>query len=196
MTDSVYAAPQSNLGSGEDSSAHMFYVVSPLKMMVLFISTLGGYALYWHYRNWRLFKNSEAGKSSIWPAPRALFNVFFTHALMRKVRAHAAAAGRDIGSTSGTIASVMVLLTILSWILSSVPESSAYFLVATFISIAVVVPLMFVYRAAQVLINASCGDVAGESNSTFTAANVIWILVGALLWFAIVASLFYPEAAA
>jgi hypothetical protein len=174
----------------------MFYVVSPLKMMVLFLSTLGGYALYWHYKNWRMFKNSSAaGGSSIWPAPRALFSVFFTHALMRKVEAHASAAGREIG-VSGTVATVMVLLTVLSWLFSFVPDSSEYFILATVFGIVMVVPLMFVYRAAQVLINASCGDVSGQSNSTFTAANVIWILIGAVLWFAIIASLLYPEAAA
>ena len=47
--------------------------------------------------------------------------------------------------------------------------------------------LMQVQRAA----NAASGDPLGDSNREFTAANIVWIVLGVLFWMLVLVGLFY-----
>ena len=92
MTDSVYAPPKADLSKVQsDADTPAFYVVSTLKMMVLFIATLGAYQLYWHYKNWRNHQQKDLAEggtdADIWPWLRMIFAVFFVHSLFREVKA-------------------------------------------------------------------------------------------------------------
>lgn len=194
MVDSIYAPPKAHLGSGQAALAHSFYVVSPLKAMILMLGTMGAYALYWHYKNWLMFKreaqNTQSPDADIMPVVRTAFALFFAHALMREVETHRNATGRAAPGKGGSIATAIVLLTMASYLLSFFPVTSAYHVTATVVSLVLVAPLAFAYRAAQNYINASCGDPQGESNARFTAANIIWLLIGLGLWALVISGLF------
>ena len=45
--------------TNETSGTPMYFAVSPLKLVVMSVCTMGGYELYWFYRNWVLVKNME-----------------------------------------------------------------------------------------------------------------------------------------
>ena len=199
MADSVYAPPKAHLGSGQTALAHPFYVVSPLKAMILMLGTVGGYALYWHYQNWLMFKqdaqNRQSEDADIIPVVRTIFALFYTHALMSEVETHRNATGRAATGNSGTSATAIVLITIVSYILSFFPQTSSYYVPATVVSLVLVVPLTFAYRAAQKYINASCGDPQGASNARFTAANIVWLLIGIGLWILVISGLFVGDPA-
>jgi hypothetical protein len=62
----------------------MWFSVSPLKLMVMCTVTLQFYAIYWFYMQWVLVKSRE--RSSIWPAARGLFAIFFVYSLCKRVR--------------------------------------------------------------------------------------------------------------
>ncbi|MBN1610798.1 MAG: hypothetical protein JW940_29475 [Polyangiaceae bacterium] len=68
-----------------------FFLVSRTKFIVMCLATFGLYEVYWFYKHWKLTKDSI--HSDIWPLPRAIFAVFFTHALLRDVKLAAAYAG-------------------------------------------------------------------------------------------------------
>ena len=59
------------------------YVVGIRKFLVLSIATLNAYNTYWFWRNFRDLR--DASGKDLWPIPRALFAVFFTHGLFRDV---------------------------------------------------------------------------------------------------------------
>ena len=61
-----------------------FFAVSPLKLVVMSVFTLGLYELYWFYKNWQAIKLRE--KENISPFWRAVFGYFFCYALFSEVR--------------------------------------------------------------------------------------------------------------
>lgn len=191
MNDSVYAPPKSDLTKPRASASVPFYVVSTFKMMVLFLATIGLYQIYWHYKNWRLFKlrSQTEGTSgaNVWPVPRAVFSLFFVHALLRHVKRLAVAENRDTAFNSTLNASLMVLLMLAGAVLGNFPEASPYLVPATAAALILLVPTMFVYRAVQTFINQTCGDPLGAANDTFTVANYLWIAFGVLIWLGLAA---------
>ena len=40
----------------------------------------------------------------------------------------------------------------------------------------------WVLHGAQIKINQACGSDDGEENSQITGANIIWLVIGSLLW--------------
>ncbi|NAW67272.1 hypothetical protein, partial [Photobacterium halotolerans] len=71
-----------NVGD-EEVKNYEFYVVSPKKFTILFLSTLGLYSIYWSYQNWSLYKKSVG--SDVWPIARGIFDIFFLHSLCGKL---------------------------------------------------------------------------------------------------------------
>lgn len=189
MTDS-YTAPVTE----ETRLEPLFYVVSPRKFTILFLTTLGGYQLYWFYKNWRCFKNRMLGTSeygaTIWPVPRALFSIFFIHALFREVKQHASgnavvAAWRQSGH-----ATVLVILILASNVLSRLGNHFDDNFWINAASLIVLIPMLFTMRGAQDMINAACDDPAGAANAELTGANYVWIILGVIFWLAVLLGLF------
>jgi hypothetical protein len=63
--------------------APLFFPVSPGKLLLMSVCTVGLYEFYWFYKNWHLVKARE--KSSIDPYGRAFFCIFFCSSLFRRV---------------------------------------------------------------------------------------------------------------
>src|SRR5689334_3319399 len=78
-----YKAPEAPLAEAEERVAEgSFYVVSPMKFLIMMVGTMGLYTLYWFYKNWSLLNRKH---KAYWPVMRAVFAIFFTHALFREV---------------------------------------------------------------------------------------------------------------
>ncbi|MEO7497132.1 MAG: hypothetical protein ABIT83_06315 [Massilia sp.] len=193
MDESLYAPPQADLsGRPEVVIAPPFYVVSLVKLTVLFIVTLGVYQLFWFYKNWSNYKLhcqiSGNGNGKIWPVPRALFSVFFVHSLFRKVAEHAEANLRPLTWQAGSQATLMVVLLLVSAFAGRFSEVGIGAPFSDILTLLVMVALYFSMRSAQKQINASCDDPEGASNSEFTGANYFWIILGALFLLALFAA--------
>jgi hypothetical protein len=175
------------------SEGPMFYVVSKRKLAILFLSTFTAYALYWFYENWRCYKGKhpEASRfgSTISPAPRAAFSMFFTHALFRKVKAHGRAqpaVARWHCNVHATILVASMLLANFIDVLIAGPAGDVASVVSMFV-------LVLPFLKAQDMINLSCGDPQGRGNDRLTKANWAWMIVGAVGWVLAVVGLAMPD---
>lgn len=191
MDNNIYAAPASDLELPTSAQRqNHFYIVSEKKFLVLFLATLGMYSLYWFYKNWQLYRDSSG--DSVWPVPRALFSIFFVHALFRRV-----AERLDLNQQAYTwkhsdLASLIVGAMIIQRIfdrLAMKEQGSPYTDIASIFLIFVMLPM---FLRAQKMINLSCHDADGDSNAKFTGGNIAWIVLGVLFWILIFVGLFLP----
>lgn len=186
MTDSVYAPPKADLTKVHiDDSTEAFYVVSTFKMIVMFLTTMGGYQIYWYYKNWRRHQEMAASHggadADIWPVPRAIFSIFFVHSLFGKVKQHAIAQQRPT-TFNNNLTATLIVCCMLFGVSALFFRSPQALLVITVLTLLMVVPLMFLYRSAQRFINDTCGDPEGATNAEFSTANYLWMAAGLVYW--------------
>lgn len=88
--EKTISTDQEDKQSTEDiSGAPIYFAVSPLKLVVMSIVTVGIYELYWFYKNWFLIQVRES--LDIMPFWRNFFAYFFCYSLFKRVKASAAA---------------------------------------------------------------------------------------------------------
>jgi hypothetical protein len=174
-----------------------FYVVSRKKLAILYMATLGLYGVYWFYKNWSNYKHRTSDNSdfdrSIWPVARGIFSIFFTHALFREVKAY----GRDKAKVAEWVnesqATMLVLLMFVANVLDRLSFRSVGSPYSDLASLVILIPVLSQLLGAQDMINTSCGDPDGTSNSRFTKANYAWIVVGLLIWVMAIVGMFLPN---
>ena len=182
MDVNAYAPPKANLlDSGDvdltDSTEinRGFYVVARRKFIIMMIGTFGAYTLYWFYKNWREHKSATG--ADVWPVPRAVFAIFFVHSLFRTVNRVAnrrdIALSWDASATATTYVVMLIANSLLGRISTTILGA---WIGLAFQLTALGIQCFMLYRA-QIEINKTCGDPEGESNSTLTWANWLWIVL-------------------
>ncbi len=179
MEINPYAPPQAEVAD-QYAPAPEYYVVSPNKLLILFIGTMGYYSLYWFYKNWKIHK--ERTGAEIWPIPRAIFSIFFIHAFCQLIDQKLRLAGNREGFEYGPPATLYVVVAILA-------AASGYFPIKvgavpiSFLAIFISLPIYsWVLWTIQKEVNIACGQPDGESNHRLTGANYFWLILGALSW--------------
>lgn len=180
MHDNIYAPPSADVENQQDGKAYRFYVVSKNKFIVLFVITLGIYSIYWFYKNWHLYKPYT--EERVWPVPRAIFNVLFTHSLFREINTHLLREKPDYHWDYNREATIYVLFSIIAHISGNFPEDSTYAAYLYFFSIICLFVALFPCLKAQMAINTLYGDPSGSSNSRFSFGNIAVIILGLLFW--------------
>ncbi|MCM0149714.1 hypothetical protein [Photobacterium galatheae] len=158
---------------------HRFYVVSPKKFTILFLSTMGLYGMYWVYINWSLYKKSTG--SDVWPVARGFFDIFFVHSLCKKIGQLDFATTKE-NSVMEWNAIKYVLLVISCRIADKLSENEIG-MPYTFFYTLLAIPLM--YRALydiQIYVNKMMKDEAGTTNASLTWANYLWMILGVVFW--------------
>jgi hypothetical protein len=169
-------APVADVGIGADEG---LYVVAPWKFLTLMIGTAGIYSLYWFYKNWSLL-NRRA--KAYWPVPRAIFSIFFTHALFEEVAVRVRRVAPGYWWSPRNLATVYVVCVLVSRLLQRLPSSAIPASVAIFADLVLLAPTIYVLYRAQLAINIAEGDEQGMRNSSFGAANIAWLIVGGIWW--------------
>jgi len=187
MTDEIYKPPESDLVSGREEQTHRFFIVSKSKLAVLYLATLGLYLLYWFYSNWRSFRDTTGEK--LWPIPRAIFYIFFTHSLFNKVDANLKAREIEFAWSPNLLATLFVILSIAGNVLDRLSFREIGSPYTDVVSIAILPVALLILLKAQQAINLSEDDPEGSSNSRFTVFNYLWIGLGFLFWALIVLGL-------
>lgn len=196
MTDNLYAAPQADMTKtpvavGSDDS---FFVVSPRKFILMFIFTFSLYQVYWFYKNWSNYQKQarlqNSTDSDIWPVARAIFSVFFIHALFRRVDKHAEAKQRPLGWDVDTHATTLVVLVVLTNLNGLLLGGLLGPILSTLVGLGLLGAVGFSMHKAQPFINKSCNDPEGLANNKLTPANYGWMVVGVLLWISTIAGMF------
>lgn len=173
MQDNIYAAPESNLNTTSNSpSVQEFYAVSRLKFFLLFYCTAGFYGVYWNYKNWRQYQ--IANNEEMWPIARAIFAIFFTHALYGIVYMRATEKDSSYKWSPNLWATLVVLFLIMETAVSRLGGDGT--LSNVFIVVSLIARGIFMSQA-QKAINVACGDPGGKSNNRFTLLNFLWIFM-------------------
>ncbi|QXI40095.1 hypothetical protein [Pseudomonas xantholysinigenes] len=178
MSDTFYNAPQPALTT-QDVEQAPFYVVSRGKFLTLFILTFSLYQLYWAYKNWKQFKLSSG--ENLWPVARAIFAIFFTHALYREADARIKRDGRDFKWQPSGLATLFVVGLIVSNIIDSLVRKNIGYPLLDAVSLAMLPVMGWITWLGQQGLNAAAGDPQGQGNARFTALNYVFIVLGAVL---------------
>jgi hypothetical protein len=187
METNPYAAPQADLALPTEIGATL-YVVSTKKFWVLLIATLGLYQIYWFYRNWKLYKDHTG--SHIWPIPRAIFNVFFMYSLNTVVNQRIKRQQLTHSWSPGYCALIFIVFAVIGNVCDRLSMREIGSPITDILG-PIVMPIWgWALWQTQMAINVACKDIEGESNSAFTAANYVWITIGALFWILILFSLY------
>lgn len=169
-----------------------FFTVSEGKLITLYILSFGLYGIYWFYRNWAL-QQSEINKK-IYPVWRAIFSIFFTHALFRRIHRHAEKLEKKHKFNANLLATLFVAAVITSNVLDRLIMNSALLenipdsliaissLLVFFIS---VYPLVKV----QATVNRINNDILGYLNYKYSPSNYALIIIGTVAWAMLLMSL-------
>jgi len=187
LPNDVYTPPQSDLLSETRVEANQFYVVSKLKLAVLFLATLGFYLVYWFYINWRNYRDTVGEK--LMPAPRSIFYIFFTHSLFNKVDEILKIKHIEYDWSPKILATLFVIVSIASNALDRLSFREIGSPLTDILSIAILPFFLIIILQAQEVINLSQNDRVGSSNCKFTIYNYLWILLGFVFWMLIAVGL-------
>lgn len=184
MEENFYRAPASSLDKVDhvESAAvtDKFYVVAPTKFLALYMATLGYYGIYWFYRNWKQFKQQTG--EDMWPVPRAIFSVFFTHQLARYVDYTLESQGRSFDWNARLCATWLVVLQITCNVADRMAYKETASPYSDILALLILPALALAHLTMQRAINAACGDTDGATNSKLTGANWAWIVAGGIIW--------------
>ncbi|MDD5481964.1 MAG: zinc ribbon domain-containing protein [Candidatus Shapirobacteria bacterium] len=164
-----------------DSSIE-YFSISPKRLALFSVLTLGIYEIYWFYKNWEAVKKAENLKIS--PLGRAIFAVFYCNSLFKKVLESAKTHNYQKSYSPGWLATAYILLLIVGNGLSRVESTDVGFnLIWLIIAISSFIPLLSVQKA----INFNNEKIKGSSNlkSGFSSGEVVLIIIG-LIWFLLV----------
>ncbi len=178
--ENIYSTPKAELTDSHTAGSEIeFFPSSQTKLAILYFATFGMYPIYWFYKNWKLRKTACGEK--VIPFLRAVFFIFFTHSLFKKIEETSTAKGfATWGAT--TLATVFVLLTVVSNILEKISQKSEEIGAIDYIGIIILVVLVWPLYVVQGVVNKVNNDPKGELNSSYSIYNYIFIVIGVLIW--------------
>ena len=171
-------------------AATKFYVVSLKKFYALFFGTLGVYVVYWFYRHWQAIKAFQ--HSDIWPIPRSIFLVFFTHNLFREIDQTLVNKAKNFKwpISPMPLATLLVIVTLISNGADRISRKSDNFTAWDFVSLILMPILAWGFAQAQKAANVAEDDPQGMRNHEMSTANYIWIALFGFLWVATLYSIY------
>lgn len=164
----------------DTSNTPIYFAVSPLKLVVMSICTIGIYEFYWFYKNWDLVKERE--NLDIMPFWRAFFAFFFCYSFFKKVQTSAVAVSLERSLSPGLLATGWIIVTLL-WKLPDPFSLITYFAV-------------FFLLPVQAMVNDINEVIAPghDKNSKFTGWNIFGVVAGGLFFLLILLGSFLPPA--
>ena len=189
-TENVSGMQQTDAQLAQTKIATKFYVVGIKKFYALFFGTLGIYIVYWFYRHWQAIKTFN--QSDIWPIPRAIFLVFFTHDLFREIDRTLVSKAKNFAwpMSPMTLATLMVVVTIISNGADRISQKAEGITGWGFLSIALLPVLAWGFAQAQKAANVAADDPLGARNSSLSTYNYIWLALFGFLWIGILYALY------
>lgn len=190
--ENIYSTPKSDLiDSGNVETETQFLPLSTTKFFIMNIMSFGIYSLYWFYKNWSLQKPLIDRK--IYPIWRALFSIFFVHALFKRVEKACEIKGIEKNWSVNVLATVYIVVNIIDAILNYFSELFMTDGTAFFLSISALFITLWVLYEAQKTINLLNNDPKGALNSSITLANMVVILLGLFIWAINIVVLMVPD---
>lgn len=155
-----------------------YFVVSTTKLAVLSIFSFGFYEIYWFYKHWNCERKRTGEK--LLPFWRAVFSIFFAFGLFERISTHTELERVAPLENPGLLGVAFVLLAFAT----RLPDP--YWIVSLFSF----VPLLPVQAAANRLQRKTAPD--QSRNESYSGANVVLIVIGAILLVLVLLGLFMP----
>ncbi|MCD9027754.1 hypothetical protein LDO26_06000 [Luteimonas sp. BDR2-5] len=192
VPDNLYAPPAAEIRAPviPAVAAQPFYVVSTTKFCVLYFATFGLYGVYWFYVHWQRYRQGRT--ETIWPVPRAVFSIFFAHALAGRIDDQLRLGLRAYRWSPGLLATIYVVFEITGNLLSRLDSHAIGSPSTGVLGLMTLLPTGLSLMRMQAAANLACNDPAGQQNHRFTWANGVWIVLGLLLWLLVAIGLMPP----
>ncbi len=171
------------LPTGEDKTP--FFPVSEGKFITLYLLSFGLYGVYWFYQHWK--RQKPLMDKKIYPLWRAIFSIFFTHSLFKRINQQAAHLPQQHKFNTNILATFFVATIVLSFLMDPALISTDILKNMTsqsFIAISLTLFLLSTYPLvkAQAVINRINNDMLGLLNHKYSVWNYLIIVPGTLFW--------------
>ena len=170
------------------------FAVSEGKLLTLYLLSFGLYGVYWFYKNWQLQQPTMDKK--IYPLLRAIFSIFFTHSLFKRINQQASKLEKKHRFNANLMATLYVVSIVLSHLIDRLSMAgddatagmgivlhdalSANTLII--ISVSTFLLSAFPLLQVQATANRINDDILGYLNHKYSVWNYIMIATGSLFW--------------
>jgi hypothetical protein len=144
-----------------------WFSVSPVKFAAMTFCTLGFYALYWTYQQWKLVRDRQSEPVSPWG--RTIFAIFYVHGLLKRIRNSAQANGVTANYSPGLFATLYIVGN-LTWRLPGL---------LSMLGIVADMALLPAVRAIEEMRQAN--SPTSSPNAHFTGWNIAGLVFGGIL---------------
>lgn len=171
---------------GNSPTEPVFFPVSEGKLMAMYILSFGLYGVFWFYKNWKL--QQKLMDKKIYPVWRAIFSIFFTHALFKRIDQQAAHLEQRHKFNATALATFFVFAVIASNILDRLAVNTNMLNgisnnTVIMISLALFFLSTYPLVKVQATINRINNDMLGYLNHKYSLANYALMTIGTVLWF-------------
>lgn len=166
-----------------------FFPISEGKLITLYILSFGLYGIYWFYKNWKLQQPRMDKK--IYPVLRAIFSIFFTHALFRRINNRAKSMEQKHQFKPNLLATFFVAAVIFGNLLDPITVNTSVMDILTNNTIVIVSLIIFIASVypmvvVQATVNRINNDMLGYLNHKYSLWNYLLIVVGVLIWIVLI----------
>ncbi len=171
--------------SPPDENETPFFPVSEGKLITLYILSFGLYGIYWFQQNWK--RQQPMMDKKIYPVWRAIFSIFFTHSLFKRIDQQAVHLPQQHKFNANVLATFFVAAIVVSNIVDrlSINTDIAQSITNTTLMITSIVLFLFsAYPLAKVqaTVNRINNDMLGYLNHKYSAWNYVLIILGIVSW--------------
>ncbi len=168
-----------------DENETPFFPVSEGKLITLYILSFGLYGIYWFQQNWK--RQQPMMDKKIYPVWRAIFSIFFTHSLFKRIDQQAVHLPQQHKFNANALATFFVAAIVVSNVIDrlSINTDMAQSITNTILIITSVVLFLFsAYPLAKVqaTINRINNDMLGYLNHKYSVWNYVLIILGTVSW--------------
>ena len=167
--------------SPTDENETPFFPVSEGKLITLYILSFGLYGIYWFQQNWK--RQQPMMDKKIYPVWRAIFSIFFTHSLFKRIDQQAVHLPQQHKFNANVLATFFVAAIVVSNVVDrlSINTDMAQSITNTTLIITSIVLFLFsAYPLAKVqaTVNRINNDMLGYLNHRYSVWNYVLIILG------------------
>ena len=168
-----------------DENETPFFPVSEGKLITLYILSFGLYGIYWFHQNWK--RQQPMMDKKIYPVWRAIFSIFFTHSLFKRINQQAVHLPLQHKFNANVLATFFVAAIVVSNVIDrfSISTDTVHSMTNnTLIITSIVLFLLSAYPLAKVqaTVNRINNDMLGYLNYKYSVWNVVLIILGSVSW--------------
>ncbi|MFD2231456.1 pilin [Alkalimarinus sediminis] len=145
-----------------------FYETKATTIILLYALTLGLYAHYWHYQNWKAIQ-IRSGDLSLSPLLRGFFYPFFILSLISILRDSSVIAGIKPGTVKVSVGVLYLVLSLLAWFVTAELYALVFLLS---------LPPVFLLQRKASVINQAALKYSDHSNSGLTGDSAFQVSFG------------------